>query len=193
MTDERRGAPRHRTYPWLMVGVAVVVLVADQLTKWWAVSSLKNQLPVDVAWTLRFRYAENTGASFSIGPGKGQFIAVVAVAVVVVILWTGRRVDTRLGAVARGLIAGGALGNVTDRVFRAHSGGFLTGGVVDFIDVQWWPIFNVADCGVVVGSILLVLSLLLEPRSSAEAPVGETRTGTEVEAPLGPSSPASDA
>ena len=68
---------------------------------------------------------------------------------------------TRLAAVALAMIVGGALGNVVDRALRAGNGGFLGGSVVDFIDLQWWPVFNVADMGVVVGAILLVVSSFL--------------------------------
>jgi signal peptidase II len=64
-------------------------------------------------------------------------------------------------AVALGLVVGGALGNLTDRAFRAGDG-FLGGGVIDFVDLQWWPVFNVADSGVVVGAVLLFLLQLNE-------------------------------
>ena len=76
-------------------------------------------------------------------------IAVLALVVVGFLLWQGRTIASRAGAVALGLILGGALGNLADRAFRG--GGFFGGGVVDFIDLQWWPVFNVADSCVVVG------------------------------------------
>ncbi len=71
---------------------------------------------------------------------------------------------TTLGAVAAGLIAGGAVGNLLDRAFRGDQG-FLHGGVVDFIDLQWWPVFNVADACVVVGALLLVVASFRAPAS----------------------------
>jgi signal peptidase II len=61
-----------------------------------------------------------------------------------------------VGAVALGMVLGGAIGNQLDRLLRAGSDGLLGGCVVDFIDVQWWPIFNIADMGIVLGAILLV-------------------------------------
>ena len=67
-----------------------------------------------------------------------------------------------LGAVSAGLIAGGAIGNLADRAFRGDDG-FLHGAVVDFIDVQWWPVFNIADACIVVGAVLLVLSSFRNP------------------------------
>ena len=72
-----------------------------------------------------------------------------------------RSVTSRLAAVALGMIVGGAVGNVLDRAFRSGGDGLFGGAVVDFIDLQWWPIFNVADAGVVVGAILLVVSTFL--------------------------------
>ena len=73
------------------------------------------------------------------------------------LLWSGRTVPTRTGAVAVGLVLGGAAGNLTDRAFRAGTG-FLGGAVIDFIDVQWYPVFNVADMAVVGGALLLLLA-----------------------------------
>ncbi|MDZ7734062.1 MAG: signal peptidase II [Acidimicrobiia bacterium] len=79
----------------------------------------------------------------------------VALVVVGALVWTGRSLSSRSGAVALGLVLGGALGNLADRAFRGD--GLLSGRVVDFIDLQWWPVFNVADMGVVVGAILLLV------------------------------------
>jgi signal peptidase II len=148
---------------WLTVaGSVAAVLVLDQLSKRWAVDRLKGQAPIDVVWTLRLNYAENTGMAFSKGSGSGRFIALVVVAIVVVLLVVARRMTSPLQLVLVGVVIGGALGNLVDRIFRAGSG-FLTGGVVDFIDVQWWPIFNVADAAVVVGGIALALTGLGAP------------------------------
>jgi signal peptidase II len=141
----------------LLIVVAAVALAVDQLTKWWAVERLPGD-PIDVFWTLRLRVTTNTGAAFSLAGGSGPIIALLALAVVAFLLWQGRAINTRLGAVALGLVLGGALGNLSDRAFRGD--GFLSGGVIDFIDLQWWPIFNVADIAVVVGGGLLVLTAL---------------------------------
>ena len=119
-------------------------------------------------WTLRFRLAFNRGASFSIGGdgGWGPVIAVAAVLVLVVqLLWQARSMANRLGTIALGLVLGGAVGNLVDRAVRGDEG-FLQNPVVDFIDVQWWPVFNVADMGVVIGGVLLV-AVALWPQGSA--------------------------
>lgn len=148
---------RPATHRVLFASVAVGWFVLDQLTKWWAVSNLDDRT-IDVVGSLRFQLAVNHGASFSLGTGLGAWIGVLALVVVGVLVWQGRSVRSRVGAVAMGLIVGGALGNVADRALRGD--GFFGGGVVDFIDLQWWPVFNVADVGVVCGAILLVLSML---------------------------------
>ncbi|MSX96337.1 MAG: signal peptidase II, partial [Actinobacteria bacterium] len=88
-----------------------------------------------------------------------------ALVLVGVLVWKGGSVRSRLGAVALGMIVGGALGNVLDRAFRGDAG-FFHGGVIDFIDFQWWPVFNVADIGVVCGAALLVISTLRDPRQN---------------------------
>jgi len=141
--------------------VAIGWVALDQLTKWWVVDSLGDDT-IDIVGSLRLRMAVNYGASFSLGTGMGMWIGLLALAVVGVLVWQGRSVRTRLGAVALGLIVGGAVGNVLDRAFRSGDG-FFGGGVVDFIDLQWWPVFNIADVGVVCGAILLVVSMLRAP------------------------------
>ena len=144
------------THPRLFLTVALGWVLLDQLTKSWAQHSLTGA-PVHVVGSLQFELTYNSGASFSLGTGLGPWIAVGALAVVAALVWVGRSARSRLGAVALGLIVGGALGNVIDRAFRS-GGGFLQGSVIDFIDLQWWPVFNIADVGVVCGAILLVIT-----------------------------------
>ena len=156
-------APRPRHL--LVVVVAAAWIALDQLTKSWALHALDGGEQIDVVWTLRFNLAYNTGAAFSMGGGRGigPWIALLAIAVVGVLVWQSRSVQRPAGAVALGMVIGGALGNLIDRAFRTNGAGFLHGAVVDFIDFQWWPIFNVADIGVVVGAILLVVVGLTDP------------------------------
>lgn len=131
------------------------MVTLDQLTKWWAVETLDNGRVIDVAWTARFNLVRNDGAAFSVGSGLTRLIAIAAIAVSVALVVAARRVKYRSAVAAMGLILGGAIGNVIDRFLRSGDG-FLRGRVVDFIDFQWWPVFNIADIGVVVGGFLLV-------------------------------------
>jgi signal peptidase II len=136
--------------------IAALVVLLDQLTKHWALNALDTG-PRDVVWTLRFNLAFNSGMAFSRGKGLGPVIGALALVVVVgaVIALARSRGIRRSWALPIGMIVGGAAGNLTDRLFRGD--GWLRGSVVDFIDFQWWPIFNVADIGVTVGGAWLLL------------------------------------
>ena len=168
MASRRSG--RHSA---LVGAVALAVFVLDQWSKTWAVGRLSDGSTIDIVGSLRFNLAFNSGAAFSQGTGLGPWIALVAIGVVVALVWTSRSATSRLGAVAIGLVVGGALGNVSDRLLRDGPGGFLGGAVVDFIDLQWWPIFNIADSAVVVGGILLLLSTAFADREDEPTGDGE--------------------
>ena len=134
-----------RRHALLAVGIAAAVVLVDQLTKRWAVNRLSGGRTVDVVGSLRFNLTFNSGMAFSRGTGLGPVIGIVALVVVVLLLASLRRNDSVLSTIGLGLVIGGAIGNVLDRLFRSGSGSFLGGSVVDFIDLQWWPVFNVAD------------------------------------------------
>jgi signal peptidase II len=151
----------------ITVAVAALVLALDQLTKAWAVHALDDGHDVDVVWTLRFHLTFNGGMAFSQGRGLGPVIGVVAIVVVAVLLISLRRTGSVVASVAVGLVVGGAAGNIFDRLFRSGDG-FLAGEVVDFIDLQWWPVFNMADAAVVVGGILLLVSTFFVADPSAQ-------------------------
>jgi signal peptidase II len=147
-----------RRIPSLSLLVAAVVVGLDQLSKHWAVSQLNDGHTVHVLWTLQFNLAFNSGMAFGSGQGLGPFIGVIAVVVVVFLLLSLRLASGKLSVVAIGLIVGGAMGNIVDRLFREDA--WLHGRVVDFIDFQWFPIFNIADMCVNVGGGLLIVSYL---------------------------------
>jgi len=138
---------------WLPV--ALLVIMVDMLTKQWVVNNLGDR-DIDVFWTLRFHLSHNTGMAFGGGQGWGPVIGVLALLIVVGLLLSLERQPGRLTDISVGLIVGGALGNVIDRLFRSPA--WMRGAVVDFIDFQWFPIFNVADMGVTIGGGLLVLA-----------------------------------
>lgn len=137
----------------LGAGTAATVVVLDQLTKSWALRALEDG-PVDVVWTLRFNLSFNTGAAFGIGKGLAPLLMLVAIAGLVAVVGFGRTAATTPATIAAlGLVVGGALGNLIDRFVRDHGG-----AVVDFIDLQWWPIFNLADAAITVGALVFVVA-----------------------------------
>jgi len=139
---------------WLTFAVAFVVLVVDQLTKLWAVARLEGQAPTEViGGALRLNFVRNPGAAFSLGGGFTIIFSLIAVGVVVVIVRTAGKIESKAWAVALGGLLGGALGNLMDRVFREP--GILRGHVVDFIQLPHWPVFNVADMAVVGAAALM--------------------------------------
>ena len=149
----------------LTFAVAALVVVLDQVTKRWVLSSLTASAPRHVIWTLQWNLSFNSGMAFSKGQGIGPIIGLAALVVVVMIALSVRDNSSRVVAVAAGLVMGGAVGNLGDRLFRGR--GWLHGSVIDFIDFRWFPIFNVADIGVNVGGALFVLWALFAGRRKA--------------------------
>jgi len=146
------------------VAIALAVIALDQLTKHWAVTSLGTDRVIDLFWTLRLNLAFNNGMAFGQGQGFGPVIAVIATVVIVYLLVSLQTEASRMGTIGMGLLIGGAAGNLIDRLFRGDDG-FLQGGVVDFIDLQWFPIFNIADIAINVGAALLILNSILNARA----------------------------
>ena len=153
-------------------GVALVGVLVDQLTKWWAVTSLGEQ-PVRLVGDFLFlRLIRNPGAAFSLGSGRAWLFAVMAVVVSGAIVWYARRVTSFAWAWTLGLLLAGAVGNLIDRLFRAP--GFGAGHVVDFIGYGNWFIGNVADIYLVVAAIVLaVLAAMGVPLSGADSAAGD--------------------
>jgi len=148
----------------LVWAVAGGVLLADRLTKLWAERSLVDA-PIDVIrGVLTLRFTSNPGGAFSILTSVPWFFVVAAATVSVIVGVVAFRDRPRLQSVALGLILGGALGNLLDRITRGPG---FRGEVVDFIDVHVWPVFNLADAAVVIGALLLVASSF---RPAPEAP-----------------------
>jgi signal peptidase II len=150
-----REVQERRTLPTL-IGVAAAVVAVDHLTKWFAQRDLADH-DVDVVGSLRLHLVYNRGTAFGLGSKFAPLIALAAALVVLALLTMRRQMKGRLPNIAVGAIAGGAIGNLLDRLFRDGSG-FLGGHVIDFIDLQWWPVFNVADMAITVGAVTLALS-----------------------------------
>ncbi|MGI9605229.1 MAG: signal peptidase II [Acidimicrobiales bacterium] len=141
---------------WQLFAIAAVVVAIDQLTKWWAVSDLAND-SIDGPFGSALRLVYNRGSAFSLGEGFGPIFGVLAVLVAISLFWIVQRVESRMVVAGLGLVQGGAIGNVVDRLFR-DGDGFLDGAVIDWIEVgSWWPVFNLADAAIVGGGLIVVL------------------------------------
>ena len=149
----------------LLAIIAASVVLLDLLTKIIAVAMLTpGESPSILGGLVHFSIIRNPGAAFSMATGMTWVLALIAIAVVVVIIRMAPRLRSTPWAVALGLVLGGAIGNLIDRIFR--SPGFLQGHVVDFVSVfgpngQYFPIFNVADSAITIGGITVVVTALL--------------------------------
>jgi signal peptidase II len=161
---ENAPAPPKRRVGLLAV-VAVIVFGLDLATKAIVASTLEGREPVRILGGLVYlELIRNPGAAFGMATGMTWVLALVAIAVVISLIWFARRLRSVGWAIGLGLVLAGALGNLTDRIFRAP--GPLRGHVVDFISVfaphgDVWPVFNVADSAICVGGVVIVLLSLL--------------------------------
>jgi len=186
----------------VLAAVAAFVLAADITTKAIVVAHLRPDQPVHlIGNVLTLWLTRNPGAAFSVGTGETIVFTVIAFGVVVYIARTARRLYSVGWAIALGLLLGGAMGNLGDRIFRAP--GLFRGYVVDWIGVvpRYYPIFNLADSAIVCGGILTVILALrgyhldgtrsVGERSVGERSVGERGAGPDDEPrePSGPTGP----
>ncbi|MFD5714273.1 signal peptidase II [Streptomyces pharetrae] len=148
--------PRGRRRIAVLFAVAAFAYVLDLVSKMIVVEKLEHQEPIEVIgdW-LRFEAIRNAGAAFGFGEAFTVIFTVIAAAVIVVIARLARKLYSLPWAIALGLLLGGALGNLTDRIFR--SPGVFQGAVVDFIAPKHFAVFNLADSAIVCGGILIVL------------------------------------
>jgi signal peptidase II len=136
--------------------VALPVYVADQLTKVWAAGNLAPNQPRElIGSVLQLNLTRNSGAAFSIGTGATWILTAIACSVVLFVVITARRLGSRGWTLALGLLLGGSLGNLTDRMFRAPGPG--RGQVVDFLQLPHYPIFNIADSAIVSAAVLIAV------------------------------------
>nr|MDT0665457.1 signal peptidase II [Micromonospora sp. DSM 115978] len=181
------GSPRARAQRSVVLldVLAVSVVLVDLVSKLLAVAHLSGRAPVElVPNVLDIRLTRNSGAAFSLAGGATVVLSLVAFVVVVVIVRVARKLRSRWWAVVLGLLAGGAVGNLIDRVFRDPSP--LRGHVVDWIHISHWPVFNVADAAITVGAVLAVVL------SFRGIGLDGTRIGAKVDAADDPPAPDSD-
>lgn len=145
----------------ILLASAAVVFALDHLTKWLVVRDIPLGHQVPTSGPVTLRHIENSGAAFGLFPGYQAVFLAVAVVVSMYILVVGHRAGTRpITQVSFGAVLGGAAANAVDR--------FRQGYVVDFVDLQRWPVFNVADAAIVVGIIVTALTLGARSAPGAE-------------------------
>jgi signal peptidase II len=151
---------KHRIWA-VPVFIGCLVIVADQLSKNWVVQNLGPETMTRfiqvIGDTARVAYSHNTGVAFSLLQGMPQILVFTSLAIMAgaIYFYLTQLPNQRLFVqIILGLILGGALGNVIDRVRQGY--------VVDFIQVGWFPIFNLADSAISVGAVLLMLQFLIE-------------------------------
>lgn len=172
----------------MLVAIAATILVLDLVTKVIAVRFIDPGDPIEVVGdVVRLTLIRNPGAAFSMATGMTWLLTLVAIGVVIGVVKIGRTMRSPWWALGLGLVLGGALGNLIDRLFRAP--GPLQGHVVDFVSVGWWPVFNVADSAIVCGAILLVALTLfgLNPDGTRGDHTAHTNAsdGSDADAPEG--------
>ncbi|MFI0591290.1 signal peptidase II [Streptomyces griseus] len=154
--DSAVNAGRGKRKVLVLLSVAVVAYLLDLVSKMIVVAKLEHQPPIDIVgdW-LQFRAIRNAGAAFGFGEAFTVIFTIIAAGVIVVIVRLARKLYSLPWAIALGLLLGGALGNLTDRLFRAP--GVFEGAVVDFIAPKHFAVFNLADSAIVCGGILIVI------------------------------------
>ena len=178
----------------ILLAVAAVVYALDALTKYLVVAKVTPGRPVHVLGSfLQLNYTRNSGAAFSIGLGYTAVFSLIAIGVILVILRLARQLYSGLWALALGLLLGGAIGNLTDRIARAP--GAFRGWVVDFIQFPHFAIFNLADSAITCGGVLMVLLALrgLHPDGTDERTLPESGPPQSAEAEQRPQEQAGSA
>lgn len=154
--QEAQERPKGKRKIAVLFAVAALAYALDLVSKMIVVARLEHHEPIELLgdW-LRLEAIRNAGAAFGIGQAFTIIFTVIAAAVIVVIARLARKLYSLPWAIALGLLLGGALGNLTDRIFR--SPGVFEGAVVDFIAPKDFAVFNLADSAIVCGGILIVL------------------------------------
>ena len=158
--------------------VALCVYAIDQVTKFLVVKNLVEDEQVQVlGQLLQFRFVKNSGAAFSIGSGSTWIFSIVGVGVLIFVIWYAPKIRSVAWAVLFGLLLGGLLGNLTDRLLREP--GFGVGHVVDFIQIPLLPaIFNIADVAIVSSMVLFIILTIRGVGLDGRRHSGDGGTGT---------------
>lgn len=155
-----RARPRFGVFA-LLLGLALGILAVDQFAKWLVVENLQEGVSVPfIGEIVQLHFVRNPGAAFSLGIGATWIFAIIAIAVSVLIIVFARRIRSLAWAAVFGMLLGGTIGNLTDRLFREP--GFGQGHVIDFFQLWGFPaIFNVADMAITFSVALLIILTLM--------------------------------
>ena len=141
-----------------LFATAWTIWLFDFATKTWALHSLSSQPRKIIGSFLQFTLVHNSGAAFSFATGFTIVFSLLALAVVIAVIYYAPKLTSHGWQIAIGLLLGGVLGNLTDRIFREPS--FLSGHVIDWIQIPHWPVFNIADSAIcIAAAISFVLSM----------------------------------
>ncbi|MGO1544170.1 MAG: signal peptidase II [Gulosibacter sp.] len=200
--SKRPRSPLHAPTVGLLAAVAVVIFAADQIVKQLVVTNMREGEIIEVIdGVLQWYFVRNPGAAFSMASGQTWVLSLVAVGVIVAVAILARRIRSARWAAVFGLVIGGALGNLFDRLFREPS--FFQGHVIDYISTPWLipAIYNIADMAIVGGMICFVLLTIFDiqldgtrpsrKKDDSEASAAESADGQDAsEADSAPAAPA---
>lgn len=157
-TEGRTALTLRRKYPiWgSVLLVAALVWATDFVSKNWALNYLDGKEPRKIIGNLlKLTYTRNSGAAFSFATGGTLLLATFAILVILAIGYWAPRITSRKWGIVLGLVLGGTLGNLSDRILRANAGtGAMKGQVIDWIELPHWPVFNVADASIVIAAVI---------------------------------------
>jgi signal peptidase II len=139
-----------------LLSVAWLIWILDLTTKAWAVSELAHREPVKILGSFfQLTFVRNSGAAFSFAPEATLLLSLFAIVVALGVIYFAPKITSKGWSVVLGLVLGGVLGNLTDRIFREPS--LLRGHVIDWMQLPHWPVFNIADSAIVVAAGLAMI------------------------------------
>ena len=158
-----------------LYSLALLIWSIDFLTKNWALENLTSASRKVIGTFLQVTLHKNPGAAFNFATGFTIVFTSISIAVLLFIAFYSPRIISKWWSVVAGLVLGGVLGNLTDRIFREP--GFLYGHVIDWIELPNWPIFNVADSAIVIAAVIAFILTVKNIHPTAFIKPGENESG----------------
>jgi signal peptidase II len=158
-----------------LYSLALLIWSIDFLTKNWALENLTSASRKVIGTFLQVTLHKNPGAAFNFATGFTIVFTSISIAVLLFIAFYSPRIISKWWSVVAGLVLGGVLGNLTDRIFREP--GFLYGHVIDWIELPNWPIFNVADSAIVIAAVIAFILTVKNIHPTASIKPGDKESG----------------